>query len=284
MMKMPAKCLGLTVVLGLLGPRTEAQRAAPEGYRSPYSVQFSLPLAELLHDIKGPRGDPRDESSVHFAEWYSGHIKKQYGHWGPPAKHYAAPNDVAGRSLEWRRERVIAVAMRFIGYTYQHHHVPDWNPPAGWPWAEVAAGHNGKGVDCSNFSAFVYNLGFGIKPSGAIGKQAETLNIPGPGPGKMTHAERITLPKTHDGVVKTLHTGDLLYVRNRKGNLAHVVLWVGDIGRAPDNVPLILDSHGDGVKDSSGHTIPAGIHLRPFRENSWYFHSASHAIRILHGK
>jgi len=64
--------------------------------------------------------------------------------------------------------------------------------------------------------------------------------------------------------------------------ISHVVLWVGGIGHVPDKVPLILDSHGDSVKDSSGHVIPAGVHLRPFREKSWYFRNASHAIRVLH--
>ena len=33
---------------------------------------------------------------------------------------------------------------------------------------KTCVGHNGKGVDCSNFSSFVYNQGFGIKMSSAI--------------------------------------------------------------------------------------------------------------------
>ena len=48
----------------------------------------------------------------------------------------------------------------------------------------------------------------------------------------------------------------------------------------PDGTPLILDSHGEGVKDSNGKSIPCGINLRPFRKNSWYFKSASHAHRL----
>ncbi|MBM4072531.1 MAG: hypothetical protein FJ271_26915 [Planctomycetes bacterium] len=256
------------------------QPAAQEKYDSPYALAFSHPRAELLSGFQGRRGDPRQSSIVPFADWYSAHTRKQYGHWGPPARHYQAPQSIAGRSLEWRRERVIAVAARYIGYGYQHHHLPDWDPPAGWPWAKTATGHNGKGVDCSNFTAFVYNVGFGIKPSSAIGKQAQGLDIPGP--GKAIRAKRIDLTGDYDDLVKTLQTGDLLFIRNRSEKISHVVLWVGGIGRAPDNVPLILDSHGDGVKDSSGHFIPAGVHLRPFREKSWYFRSASHAIRILH--
>jgi len=190
------------------------QPAAQEKYDSPYAVAFSYPKAELLAGFQGRRGDPRQSSIVPFADWYSAHTRKQYGHWGPPARHFQAPQSIAGRSLEWQRERVIAVASRFIGYGYQHHHIPDWDPPAGWPWAKTATGHNGKGVDCSNFTAFVYNVGFGIKPSSAIGKQAERLEIPGP--GRAIRAKRIDLAGDYDASVKTLRTGDLLFIRNRK--------------------------------------------------------------------
>jgi hypothetical protein len=43
----------------------------------------------------------------------------------------------------------------------------------------------------------------------------------------------------------------------------------------------VIDSHGEGVKDANGNSIPPGIHLRPFREDSWYNRSASHAHRFL---
>jgi cell wall-associated NlpC family hydrolase len=185
------------------------------------------------------------------------------------------------KPLSWQRQRLIATALRFQGYGYQHHHVPDWNPPARWPWKHTAVGHNGKGVDCSNFTAFVYNLAFGIKPSGNVKNQARELQIPGPGPGRTTRAELIQKPGSHAEMVKALQSGDLLYVRNKQGEISHVVLWVGDIGQAPDDMPLIIDSHGDDVKDSNGVPIPCGIHLRPVRPNSWYYHSASHAHRIL---
>ncbi|MEI8369801.1 MAG: hypothetical protein WCJ31_15310 [Planctomycetia bacterium] len=33
------------------------------------------------------------------------------------------------------------------------------------------------------------------------------------------------------------------------------------------------------AKDSNGHAIPSGIHLRPFQEGSWYHHSCFHAHR-----
>jgi hypothetical protein len=271
-------------VAGLLSVRAD-DRAGQKAYRSPYAVEFTFPAKDLVADIEsGGRGDPRHESTVPHAEWSSPHVRKRYGSWGPPAKHYAAPERVAGKSLEWKRERVIAVGLRFVGYEYQHHHIPDWHPPEGWPWEKVAAGHNGKGVDCSNFSSFVYNLGFGLKPNSAIKRQSELREVPGPGEGRETRTERVELPESYAERAKVLKTGDLLFIKSRKGEVSHVVLWVGPIGKSPDGTPLILDSHGDGVKDSNGETIPAGVHLRPFREKSWYNGSASHALRLIHSR
>jgi hypothetical protein len=252
------------------------------GYRSPYSVKFTFALKDLTGDLDGmPRGDPRQASTVPFSDWYSQRVKDTYGPWGAPARHFPAPEGLAKRSIDWQRQRVIAVGLRFQGYGYQHHHVPDWDPPAGWPWKETNGGRNGKGVDCSNFTAFVYNLGLGIKPTSAIKKQSEQTQIPGPGKSEV-RALRIDKPASYDALVRTLRTGDLLFIRNKQGEVSHVILWVGAIGEAPDKAPLVLDSTGEGAKDSSGTTIPHGIHLRPFSERSWYFRSLSHVHRILH--
>jgi cell wall-associated NlpC family hydrolase len=263
-------------------PIRAAPQDRPEAYASPYTVKFSHPLAELLGDIEhGERGRAEDESSVPFSEWSSPHIRKHYGSWGPPARHYPASSSAATRPVERQRERVIAVALRFLGYGYQHHHIPDWNPPNGWPWKETSVGHNGKGLDCSNFTAFVYNLALGLKPSGNVKDQSAQLEISGPGTDRVSRAVRIELPSSYADRVKLLRTGDLLFIRNTKGEISHVVLWVGEIGRSPDNSPLLIDSHGEGVHDCRGKAIPCGIYLRPFLEKSWYCRSASHAIRVL---
>lgn len=267
----------------LLVATTIGSAASPDAYRSPYSIEFSYPLGELIGDIqRGTRGEPREESSVPFAEWYSRETRRQFGAWGPPSRHFHTASEVAGHPIDWQRERAIAVALQFQGYGYQHHHIPDWDPPPDWPWKETKSGHNGKGIDCSNFTSFVYNRGFGFKLSGAVKRQSEELDISGPGADRVTQAKRIELPKTYTERVQTLQTGDLLFIRNIHGEISHVVLWVGSIGKAPDSVPLILDSHGADVRDSQGSTIPDGVHLRPFLEQSWYSHNASHAIRILH--
>ena len=255
-----------------------------EPYKSPYSVKFTHPVKELVGDLEGPRGDPRQQSEIPYREWNSEACRKQCGSWGPPQRHYPEPEGIASKPRDWKQQRVVAIALHFEGYGYQHHHVPDWSPAQGWPWQKTAVGHNGKGVDCSNFTAFVYNLGFGIKPNSAVAKQAEERAFALPGEKRQHNVELIRKPATYKELVATLQTGDLLYVRNNKGDLAHVVIWVGPIGHSPDGAPLIIDSHGEGVKDSDGNSIPCGIHLRPFHEKSWYYHSASHALRVFHEK
>jgi hypothetical protein len=251
-------------------------------YKSPYSVQFTEARESLVGDLEhSERGNPEIESSIPFRDWYRG--RERFGSWGPPARHYPPPRELERRSATWKRERVIATALRFEGYSYQHHHIPDWVP---WAEGRERGGlgpRQGKGVDCSNFSAFAYNLGLGIKPNSDVRKQSEERVFAGPGEGRETRVERIELPKNYDDLVKTLKTGDLLFVKGSpRGHVTHVVLWVGSIGQSPDGMPLVLDSHGQGVKDSNDVHIPNGIHLRPFRPNSWYFESASHATRVIH--
>lgn len=280
--------LGAAVLLtlALLVPTSADEAPKEKPYRSPYNVKYSIPEEDLIGDLlKGPRGDPREQSEVPHKDWYSHAVRTRYGSWGPPPRHYAAPPGLAGHSHAWKQQRVIAVALRFRGYSYQHHHVPDWEPPKDWPGLLTTQGRGRKGVDCSNFTAFVYNQGFGIHPSGDVHVQAEELEIPGPGPGHKLRAERIAKPKTYKELVETLQTGDLVYIRKKPGEkIAHVVLWVGAIGHSPEATPLIIDSHGDDVKDSNGIPIPNGIQVRPFREHSWYYESCSHAHRIFTGK
>lgn len=273
----------LTVAVWLVFPVLSASAQAPakSEYKSPYSVKFTVPYEELVADLaKTQRGDPRNESTLPFPEWYTRHARERFGSWGPPAAHYPGVPGLEKRSLTWKRERVIAVALRFQGYGYQHHHVPDWSPPEGWPWKETAVGHNGRGVDCSNFTSFVYNMGFGIKPNSAVGEQAKQKEVHGPGEGRTTAVQHIEVPKDFADFDKTLRTGDLLFIKGSKGgHVTHVVIWVGSIGQG-SKLPLVIDSHGQGVKDENDVHVPAGVHLRPFRDNSWYHHSASHALRV----
>jgi hypothetical protein len=269
----------ICAVLAAFVPPALAQERA---YQSPYRVAFTFRAEDLVGDLEQtPRGDPRLEAEIPFEHWYTRRTQERWLGWGPRARDYPPPPGVASWPAERKRERVVAVALRFRGYSYQHHHIPDWSPPPGWPWKETCAGTNGKGVDCSNLTGFVYNLGFGLRLSTDVHVQAEERVARGPGPSR-TRLHPVVLPSSYEERLKALRTGDLLYIRNRGGKISHVVIWVGPIGRGSDGAPepLLIDSHGDDVRDSTGQPIPCGVQLRPFRENSWYNHSASHALRV----
>lgn len=255
---------------------------AQEAYQSPYGVKFTFSPKDLMGDLEGSRGDMKNQSSVKFSHWYAPEMRTRYGVWGPPAQHFGPPPGLAQKDPEWMRQRVIAVGLRFQGYRYQHHHVPDWDPPADWPYKESPSGKQGKGLDCSNFTAFVYNLAFGLKPSGATKAQAEMTEVPGPGENRTSKVLRIEKPETHEDFGHLLKTGDLIFIKGQSsGEVTHVVLWVGKIGTSRADVPLILDSTGEGRKDEDGKDIPDGVQLRPFTATSWYFRSASHALRLI---
>lgn len=137
-------------------------------------------------------------------------------------------------------------------------------------------------MDCSDFTSWVYNYGLGIKLKTGIKEQANITEIAGPGGNGVIHAKIITDDNGYDDLIKRLKTGDLLYIRNRNNELAHVIMWVGSHGQSPDGSPLIIDCTGSGHKDCNGNDIPIGVHLRPFLKDSWYYKSFDHANHILH--
>jgi cell wall-associated NlpC family hydrolase len=255
--------------------------ATEEDRASGYKVEYSYPLDELIGDLKhSERGDAERESSEPHRDWYTEESRKRYGSWGPPVRTYPSLTEMRERPVAWLEQRVIAVAARFIGYGYQHHHIPDWDPPAGWPWKETCVGHNGRGFDCSNFTSFVYNQGFGIHMNSAVEHQAELREAIVNHEGEVP-LRRIEIPENYEERKRVLRTGDLLYIRGKvDGPITHVVIWVGSIGRSQSGVPLVLDSHGSDVEDDAGKKIPCGVHLRPFRDHSWYSRCASHAHRV----
>jgi len=254
-----------------------------ESYKSPYSVEFSYPLDDLIGDIiSGVRGSVYEESSLPHDRWDSHYVRTKYGAWGPPARHYPLLRGLSEKNIEWKRERVIAVGLRYIGRPYQHHHIPDWTPPEYWPWLKVGEGRNTRGIDCSNFSSFIYNQAFGYRFSSDIKAQAEQLEIRAGEGDETFQAMEIKRPANYEDFKKELRTGDLLYIKSR-GEVVHVIIWVGKIGRSPDGVPLVLDSTGGNHKDCNGKLIPNGVQLRPFTEDSWYFKGTSHAKRVILG-
>lgn len=253
-----------------------------EYYQSPYSVNLPFSIDELIPDLlDGKRGEASFEAKIPQREWYN-HIHPWIGPWGPLPHHYREPQIAAGKSDDWKRARVIAAALRYIGYHYRHHYIPDWNPPPGWYTPRPGGTrHDGKGLDCSNFTSFVYNQSLGIGFSSDVQKQAamESVNIYGR--DQIKSVKIIPRQDSFAGWNKVLKPGDLLFIRPRHGDyISHVVIWVGGWG-TPEGTSLVLDSHGADVRDSNKQLIPEGIYLRPFRQNSWYATNADHAIRII---
>jgi cell wall-associated NlpC family hydrolase len=186
-----------------------------------------------------------------------------------------------------------------IGYHYQHHHIPDFDPSPypNWPWLPVTLGSNSAGIDCSDFSQWYYNFGLGLKLGPASASQDDATNVTLQGGYSQavswdgTRVVDIEVPlqtangqvPAYDAFKTTLETGDLLYIHNTAGVISHVIMWVGSVGAGGDGTPLILDSHDNQppIKDSNGVVIPAGVHLRPFRSTEWYYKSFVVAHRII---
>jgi cell wall-associated NlpC family hydrolase len=278
------KALSACGAVQLLGGDIHASGMIGRGdVESSYGLEYSNSLEDLVGDLEHTeRGDPWRQSDLPYSHWYTTQTRHRLHAWGPRPRHYAPLANLRSASVQWKRERVIATAARFLGYGYQHHHIPDWDPPAGWPWKETCVGHNGKGVDCSNLTSFVYNQGFGIRMTSAVGQQSEIAHALEAG-HEWISIQTVELPESYEQRRQALRTGDLVYICGReRGPITHVVIWVGSVGRAASGVPLVIDSHGSGVEDDDGQSIPCGVRLRPFREHSWYNRCASHAHRIFH--
>jgi cell wall-associated NlpC family hydrolase len=153
--------------------------------------------------------------------------------WGPHAGVFPPVDVPKGCDpVKWKRLRVVAVAERYIGLPYKHHHIPSWDPD------------EGPGLDCSNFTSWVYNYGLGVKFNSNMKQQADGSLAP----GRRLRADEPFEP------------GDLLFIMTKDhSRVSHVVIFV-DEGR-------IIDSHGVGVK------------IRDFK--GWYKSSFSHARRII---
>ena len=107
------------------------------------------------------------------------------------------------------RQRVAAAAQKYVGLAYKHKHIP-------------AMG----GLDCSNFTAWVYNFALGIRFSSQIKRQAHEAGR-----------------RLKDGEV--LQKGDLLFLWDEKLlEITHVAIYLDE--------NLIIDS-----------TVPK-VAVRPF--------------------
>lgn len=193
----------------------------------------SLSMAESV-SADFARRDALPETELPRRLWYDrGNRKKATNSWGPKAIVYPTVSPPAGvDGLEWRRQRIAAVAQKYIGLPYRHHHIPAWAPD------------EGPGLDCSNFTSWVYNYGLGRKFNSDVHKQAEGENAPG--------------RKLADG--EPLLMGDLLYILKRdRSKVSHVIIYL--------DAERIIDSHAGSVQ------------VRKFK--GWYKSHLSHARRVI---
>jgi cell wall-associated NlpC family hydrolase len=198
---------------------------------------FSCSWGSLTADFADRDALPQTEYPAD--RWYSTNAEGHYLNqgWGPRANVLPPPDipqDAGCDSIVWKQERILAVAMRYVyapdnplGLQYRHHHIPAWDPPTS-SYAD-AAGDNpdteapnvqtawdtGRGLDCSNFTAWVYNYGLGIKFSGDVHQQSNGTAGP---MGRRIPQEGPFAP------------GDLVYLHpnGNEGHASHVVIYIDD--------------------------------------------------------
>ncbi len=272
------------------------QSPAQAAYTSPYTFASAITDPALTEDFRdSPQAVSHwhDWSTTPYASWQDFRvIRGLHSTWGPRYRDFAAPAGTETRSKEWFQERIIAAAAVMRNTTpYAHHHMGQWEVPdePRWRSAGFAPGY---GIDCSSFTRFVYDYGAGISLNSGIHPQSDltqaTLSL---ADGKRITIAAQRLCDVQTGYVKDyatlvgqLEPGDLLYIR---GNapldkpVTHVILWLGSLahdGKGLD-AHLIMDSHGAVVRDSNGNLIPSGPEIRPFRPDSYYYHSFDHVLR-----
>lgn len=172
---------------------------------TPSSIYSNCDSETLTADFA--ERDKIPQSDTPQAEWYT-----RDWTWGPqPARYPQAQVPASCDPVSWKRQRIIATAQKYIGLNYQHHHIPAWDPAG-----------IGTGLDCSNFTSWVYNYGLGIYFTSDVQDQADSSGAPG----------RRLLPN------ETLQPGDLLYIlKEDRSEISHVVIYIDRNN--------IIDSHSN---------------------------------------
>ncbi len=207
-------------------------------------------------------------------------------------------------SSTFQRQRLMQAVSQLIGTHYQHLHLPDFNPWANgyqtqlsggpdpvWPWSPVSNsatlhttqgtslaniyqgtyGTGMAGIDCTDTSAYIYNLALGIQLNSGTSTQVEFSSGSQPEPDNspmatILDAEGSQITPTffkspnygtatinapgslESSVFSYLEPGDLLYITGDPGGaISHVVIWLGEYGTnadgSPSSVPLVISSH-----------------------------------------
>ena len=303
-------------------------------YQSPYQLRFHFDWIDLVAGFDQPpycywdqEGNsnyfPNAERWLDPAAYSNEEVGSQ--HWGPEPRRYPTLSLITEKSDQWKAERLLAVAASMIGYGYHHHHIPEWNPSEEWyrnlpedsypnfeqiEQARELGEYVGQGVDCSDYSSWLYNYALGIYLVTSVEKQGNMTKVLA-NDGTLYSVTRVAdATIDYETLCSTLQIGDLLYIagsptlskfaiqqdlqQNNPPLITHVIMWLGDVGFSKQGTPLITDSHGSEVLDENHHLVPNGIQVRPFYKAtvpstqttdesspSWYFDHFVWALRIL---
>lgn len=225
---------------------------------------------------------------------------------GQPAYDVQLNSPPAGVSTTtWQQQRILAAANTLLtapnGTAYQHLHLPTFDPAqvtsgTGFPWNAVSTGTalqsswqlaNGNipgttpnpyaaaygkpapGIDCTDFSAYVYSLALGVQMHSGTPNQVQFTGTSGnPAPGATAFATVLDTtgtpitpqffygPNFGTDVLNTgssalaplidqFQPGDLLYMGDATYGIRHVVMWLGQMGTdsAGNTFPLVISSH-----------------------------------------
>jgi hypothetical protein len=190
---------------------------------------MDIPLKPVIEftNATSPISDFADRDKLPRTEKAPGDWKSCCGSYGPCALPYPkVVFSISADILKWNQTRVIEAAKKFIGVPYAHHHIPEMG-----------------GLDCSNFTALVYNYAFGIRFSSHVVRQANEA-------GRLLSA------------IEPLKPGDLIFVYSKGPNkleIAHAAIFIDE----------------NNVIDSTD----TGVELRPFK--GWYKDRFAWARRIL---
>ncbi len=222
----------------------------PQQATAPHTRLCATPSSHLWFTYR----DALPQTPTPPDQWYD---QDWTGGWGPKPAQYPVPTAPY--------PSITDIARHYLELRYQHHHIPAWDPSA----TLTGKPNESPGLDCSNFTSWVYNYGRGIRFTSDIHQQAAMYEHPHTNangqPVYMTRIDRPT-PTT----LPTLQSGDLLYfwrsLPTGGQEISHVAMFTQYLG----TVPYIIDSHGVGVTE---HPLTGA-------KDGWYEHHFDHAIRL----
>lgn len=215
-------------------------------FASPLERGTSAYETSLLQDLA--ERQKLAQTELPHSAWYT---SQELRGWGPMPRQYPGIHELISRLphgtdiTAWKRDRIVAVAKHYIGLPYRHHHIPAWSPTV-----PDHSGQTGPGLDCSNFTSWVYNFAFGLILNGDVVLQSEMkprAGFPIPeGMRKISPAEGF-------------EPGDILYILDSNHKVVvHAVIYIDE--------EHIIDS-------TDGH-----VAIRHF--SGWYRNRLSHGLRI----